>query len=89
MADLVSSKGGRQGGTASRIEREFVNPMRIIGLSMPPEYADDIRDSQFAFEKAMSKMTKVSLESFCDPISTLAMSLMSCAPFCFFSSTMQ
>ena len=32
--------------------------MRIIGLSMPPEYADDIRDSQFAFEKAMSKLTK-------------------------------
>lgn len=32
--------------------------MRIIGLSMPPEYSDDIRDSQFAFEKAMSKLTK-------------------------------
>ncbi len=25
---------------------------------MPPEYADDIRDSQFAFERAMSKLTK-------------------------------
>lgn len=25
---------------------------------MPPEYADDLRDSQFAFEKAMSKLTK-------------------------------
>lgn len=32
--------------------------MRIIGLTMPPEYADEIRDSQFAFEKAMSKLTK-------------------------------
>lgn len=32
--------------------------MRILGLSMPPEYADDLRDSQFAFEKAMSKLTK-------------------------------
>lgn len=35
-----------------------MNPMRILGLSMPPEYADEIRDSQFAFEKAMSKLTK-------------------------------
>jgi len=57
--DLVASKGARGGqGGASRIEREYVNPMRIIGLSMPPEYADDIRDSQFAFERAMSKLTK-------------------------------
>lgn len=57
--ELVSSKGSRGGaGGASRIERDYVNPMRIIGLSMPPEYADDIRDSQFAFERAMSKLTK-------------------------------
>ena len=50
---------------------------------MPPEYADDIRDSQFAFEKAMSKMTKVyyhaSPQSFCD-LFQLVMSLMSYAP---------
>ena len=25
---------------------------------MPPDVADEIRDSQFAFEKAMSKLTK-------------------------------
>ncbi|KAL3774136.1 hypothetical protein ACHAW5_002095 [Stephanodiscus triporus] len=57
--ELVSSKGSRGGaGGASRIERDYVNPMRIIGLSMPPEYADDIRDSQFAFERAMSRLTK-------------------------------
>lgn len=57
--DLVASKGARGGsGGASRIEREYVNPMRIIGLSMPPEYADEIRESQFAFEKAMAKLTK-------------------------------
>lgn len=57
--DLVASKGSRGGaGGASRIERDYVNPMRIIGLSMPPEYADDIRDSQFAFERAMSRLTK-------------------------------
>ncbi|EED89492.1 predicted protein [Thalassiosira pseudonana CCMP1335] len=59
VADLVASKGARGGqGQPSRIEREFVNPMRIIGLSMPPEYADEIRDSQFAFERAMGKLTK-------------------------------
>lgn len=57
--DLVASKGSRGGGGgASRIERDYVNPMRIIGLSMPPEYADDIRDTQFAFEKAMARLTK-------------------------------
>jgi len=57
--DLIAAKGARGGqGQPSRIEREFVNPMRIIGLSMPPEYADEIRDSQFAFERAMSKLTK-------------------------------
>eukprot|EP00804_Cyclotella_cryptica_P020151 CCRYP_014923-RB/>CCRYP_014923-RB protein AED:0.05 eAED:0.05 QI:104/1/1/1/0.5/0.4/5/2054/314 len=57
--ELIDAKGARGGqGQPSRIEREFVNPMRIIGLSMPPEYADDIRESQFAFERAMSKLTK-------------------------------
>lgn len=33
--------------------------MRIIGLSMPPDIADDLRSSQFLFEKAMSKLKKV------------------------------
>lgn len=57
--ELVASKGARGGaGGASRIEREYVNPMRIIGLSMPPEYADDIRETQFAFERAMARMSK-------------------------------
>jgi hypothetical protein len=57
--DLVTSRSSNGGGGgASRIERDYVNPMRIIGLSMPPDVADEIRDSQFAFEKAMSKLTK-------------------------------
>jgi len=57
--ELVASRGGRGGaGGSSRIEREYINPMRILGLSMTPDYADDIRDSQFAFERAMSKLTK-------------------------------
>ena len=57
--DLVASRSSNGGGGgASRIERDYVNPMRIIGLSMPPDVADEIRDSQFAFERAMSKLTK-------------------------------
>jgi len=59
ISDLVLSQGARGGqGGASRIEREFVNPMRILGLSMPPEVADEVRDSQFAFERAISRLTK-------------------------------
>ena len=59
ISELVASKGARGGqGGATRIEREYVNPMRIVGLSMPPDVADEIRDSQFAFERAMSKLTK-------------------------------
>ena len=59
MNDLVQAKNSRGGqGQPSRIERDYINPMRIIGLSMPPEYADDIRSSQVAFEKAMSRLTK-------------------------------
>ncbi|KAL7469514.1 hypothetical protein ACHAXS_009772 [Conticribra weissflogii] len=59
VTDLVASKNARGGqGQPSKIERDFTNPMRIMSLSMPPEYADDIRDSQFAFERAMSKLTK-------------------------------
>lgn len=57
--DLVASRASNGGGGgASRIERDYVNPMRIIGLSMPPDVADEIRDSQFAFERAMAKLTK-------------------------------
>ena len=57
--DLVASRSSNGGGGgASRIERDYVNPMRIIGLSMPPDVADEIRDSQFAFERAMSRLTK-------------------------------
>ena len=59
VAELVGAKNSRGGqGQPSRIERDYVNPMRIIGLSLPPEYADDIRESQFAFERAMSHLTK-------------------------------
>lgn len=59
VSELVRSTNARGGqGQPSRIEREYVNPMRIMGLSLPPEYADDVRDTQFAFERAMSKLNK-------------------------------
>merc|ERR1712127_207941 len=32
--------------------------MRILGLSMPPDEADEMRDAQFKFERAMGKVTK-------------------------------
>lgn len=59
VTELVRSSNARGGqGQPSRIERDYVNPMRIMGLSLPPEYADDVRDTQFAFERAMSKLNK-------------------------------
>lgn len=55
---LVRVNNNRGQGQPSRIERDFVNPMRILGLSMPPDVTDEMRDSQFKFEKAMAKLTK-------------------------------
>jgi len=55
LARAASSRGG---GQPSRIERDFVNPMRILSLSMPPESSDTMRDAQFAFEGAMARLTK-------------------------------
>jgi hypothetical protein len=56
--DLFVSKNGRGGGNPSRIEREFTNTFRILGLSMPPDVADEMRDAQYRFEKAMSEISK-------------------------------
>eukprot|EP00549_Striatella_unipunctata_P009622 CAMPEP_0118678198 /NCGR_PEP_ID=MMETSP0800-20121206/3075_1 /TAXON_ID=210618 ORGANISM="Striatella unipunctata, Strain CCMP2910" /NCGR_SAMPLE_ID=MMETSP0800 /ASSEMBLY_ACC=CAM_ASM_000638 /LENGTH=256 /DNA_ID=CAMNT_0006574007 /DNA_START=127 /DNA_END=897 /DNA_ORIENTATION=+ len=58
IGTLFQTKNQRGQGNPSRIERDFVNPMRILGLSMPPDVADDMRDAQFAFEKAMSTIGK-------------------------------
>lgn len=58
IADLFTANTARGGGQPSRIERDFVNPMRILGLSMPPDIADKLRDSQFKFEKSMARITK-------------------------------
>lgn len=52
-----NSRGGQ--GQPSPIERNFVNPMRILGLSMPPDVGEDMRTAQFEFERAMAKISKV------------------------------
>lgn len=52
----TNARGGQ--GQPSAVERNFVNPMRILGLSMPPEEADILRQSQFDFERAMAKVSK-------------------------------
>lgn len=45
----------------TRIEREFTNVMRIVGLSMPPEEAEEMREAQYEFEKAMGILSKITL----------------------------
>ena len=45
-------------GNPSRVERDFTNPMRILALSMPPDIADEMRDAQFAFERAAFNINK-------------------------------
>mmetsp|Transcript_52414 Transcript_52414/g.157261 ORF Transcript_52414/g.157261 Transcript_52414/m.157261 type:complete len:304 (-) Transcript_52414:512-1423(-) len=58
LARVNNNKGQ---GQPSRIERDFVNPMRILSLSFPPDTADEMREHQFRFEKAMAKLTKVTM----------------------------
>lgn len=58
VGQLYRVNNNRGQGQPSRIEREFTNPIRILGLSMPPDIADAMRDSQFKFEKAMSQVSK-------------------------------
>ncbi|GAX10469.1 hypothetical protein FisN_21Lh166 [Fistulifera solaris] len=58
VGELFQANNNRGQGNPSRIEREFTNVFRILGLSMPPEYAEEMRDAQFAFERAMGKISK-------------------------------
>ena len=39
-------------------ERDFVNPMRVLLLSFPPDVSEDMRDAQFKFERAANKISK-------------------------------
>ncbi len=42
----------------SFVERDFVNPMRVLLLSFPPDVSDEMRDAQFRFEKAANRISK-------------------------------
>ena len=51
VGSVFNSQNARGGeGQPSPIERNFVNPMRILGLSMPPDVGEDMRTAQFEFE---------------------------------------
>lgn len=56
--ELFAVNNNRGQGNPSRIEREFTNTFRILGLSMPPEIADEMRDAQFQFERGMALISK-------------------------------
>jgi hypothetical protein len=58
VGELFQVNNKRGQGSPSRIERDFTNTMRILGLSMPPDEADLMRDAQFKFEKAMAMISK-------------------------------
>lgn len=53
------SNGGRGASGVSRLEREFINPMRILVLSMPPDESEELRDAMNAFERSMFKLAMV------------------------------
>jgi len=56
---FVNNGGGRGTASVSRLEREFINPMRILVLSMPPDESENLRDAMNGFEKAMFKLSKL------------------------------
>jgi hypothetical protein len=58
IGELFQANNNRGQGNPNRIEREFTNVFRILGLSMPPEAADELREAQFRFEAAMAKISK-------------------------------
>lgn len=56
LFNTAAARGGQ--GQPSRMEREFTNVFRIIGLSMPPDTADEMREAQFKFEKGIAILSK-------------------------------
>lgn len=58
VGQMFRVNNNRGQGQPSKVERDFVNPMRILLLGMPPDIADDMRDAQFRFEKAMDSISK-------------------------------
>lgn len=58
VGQLFRSSNANGQSNPSRIEREFTNVMRIVGLSMPPDAADEMREAQYRFEGAMYVISK-------------------------------
>jgi hypothetical protein len=61
IGELFQVNNNRGQGNPSRIEREFTNTFRILGLSMPLDVADEMRDAQYKFEAAMAKISKATI----------------------------
>jgi len=55
---LFQTNNNRGQGQPNKIERDYINPMRILTLSMPPDESESMRAAQFKFERAMQKITK-------------------------------
>lgn len=58
IGQLFRVNNNKGQGQPSKIERDFVNPMRILLLSFPPDVSEDMRDAQFRFERAANKISK-------------------------------
>jgi len=58
VGQLFSVNNNKGQGQPSKIERDFVNPMRVLLLSFPPDASDEMRDAQFKFERAMNTIRK-------------------------------
>lgn len=75
---LFNSQNARGGqGQPSAVERNIINPMRILALSMDPDVADDMRSAQFEFEVRLLGFNfnlfhisplLISLQSFCSQL---------------------
>lgn len=58
VSQLFRVNNNKGQGQPSRMERDYINPMRVLLLSMPPDISEDMRTAQFKFEKAVDKVSK-------------------------------
>lgn len=61
VGQLFRVNNNKGQGSPSRIEREFTNPVRILGLGLPPDFADPMVESQYKFEKGMATISKATM----------------------------
>eukprot|EP00536_Pseudo-nitzschia_multiseries_P000507 jgi/Psemu1/178876/e_gw1.6.272.1 len=58
VGQLFRVNNNKGQGQPSKIERDYVNPMRVLLLSFPPDISDEMRDAQFRFERAANTISK-------------------------------